>query len=142
MIAPIRRMKLGLWLLSGFAFCSATLPRQGDPLAESIARGKTVYTDYCISCHMAKGEGVPEAFPPLAQSDYLLKTPNKAIHAVKYGLQGPVKVNGKEYNNMMPEAGLSDEEVADVMNYILNSWGNSSNKKRVTVAMVQAVKRD
>ncbi|RRB12944.1 cytochrome c [Larkinella knui] len=133
-------MKLLLLLLSGMIFCSAILPNQDDTLEKSMARGKTIYTENCINCHMAKGEGVVETFPPLAKSDYLLKTPAKAIQAIKFGLQGPIRVNGATYDNAMPEPGLDEQEVADVMNYILNSWGNSSDKKLITALQVGDVK--
>lgn len=95
-----------------------------DGLAESIARGKDVYNDLCITCHLDNGKGVPKAFPPLANSDYLEKYQTKSIKAVKYGLNGEITVNGIKYNSNMSPLGLSDEEVADVMNYINNSWGN------------------
>ena len=89
---------------------------------------------------MANGVGVVETFPPLENPDNVLKTPLKAIQAIKFGLQGPIEVNGVTYDNMMPEPGLDEQEVADVMNYILNSWGNSSDKKLITAQMVKEVK--
>ena len=70
---------------------------------------------------MDKGQGVPGNFPPLANSDYLNDI-DQSIHAIKYGLKGPIKVNGKPYNSNMISQGLDDEEIADVMNYILRSW--------------------
>ncbi|GAB3166871.1 c-type cytochrome [Telluribacter humicola] len=135
-------MKLAFVALTGALFYSAVLPGQDDELQKSIARGKEVYTNNCVACHQATGEGVEGVFPPLAKSDYLIKTPEKAIHAIKFGLQGAIEVNGVEYDNMMPEPGLSQAEVADVMNYIMNSWGNSSNKKMITVKMVESVKQE
>lgn len=89
---------------------------------------------------MGTGEGITATFPPLAKSDYLMKTPENAIQAIKFGLIGKVTVNGVSYDNMMPEPGLANEQIADVMNYIMNSWGNSSDKKMITVKMVEAVK--
>jgi mono/diheme cytochrome c family protein len=132
-------MKLMLVVLAGALFGTAVLPDQNDELEKSIARGKEVYVNYCIACHMGNGGGIPEVYPPLAKSDYLMKTPEKAIHAIKFGLQGPIKVNGVAYDGVMPEPGLDADEVADVMNYIRNSWGNSSEKQIVTVDMVNAV---
>jgi len=133
-------MKTLTLILLGAVFCSAILPNQDDTLEKSMARGKGIYTENCITCHMGAGEGVPETFPPLAKADYLTKTPEKAIHAIKFGLQGKIIVNGAEFDNQMPSPGLDNEEIADVMNYILNSWGNSSEKKIVTEKMVEAVK--
>ena len=110
-----------------------------DELTESKARGKEVYNNNCVVCHMGQGEGVEALNPPLAKSDYLLKTPEKALRAIKIGLEGPVVVNGVKYDGMMAGLGLSDEEVADVMNYISNSWGNKS-AKIYTPKMVAAIK--
>ncbi len=98
-----------------------------DPynLEKSIKRGEQVYMDMCITCHLPTGKGVPNAFPPLANSDYLRENQTKSINAVKNGMSGKIVVNGETYNNVMSPLGLSDQEVADVMNYINNSWGNS-----------------
>ncbi|MET3113035.1 mono/diheme cytochrome c family protein [Pedobacter sp. CG_S7] len=133
-------MKLLPTLFCGIIFSFSFLANQDAELDKSIERGKTIYKESCITCHMGQGEGVLGAFPPLAKADYLLKTPEKAISAIKFGLQGKIVVNLKEYDNMMPNPGLSNDEVADVMNYIQNSWGNTSNKKMVTEEMVEAVK--
>ena len=98
---------------------------QTDPgLKASIERGKLVYSDMCITCHLADGKGVPKAFPPLADSDYLRGNQNESIKGVKKGMSGEIVVNGIIYNSVMAPLGLSNEEVADVMNYINNSWGN------------------
>ncbi len=90
----------------------------------TIKRGQLVYNDMCITCHLADGKGVPIAFPPLADSDYLRENQNKSIIGVKKGISGEIIVNGITYNSVMAPLGLSDEEVADVMNFINNSWGN------------------
>ncbi|MEX0287497.1 MAG: cytochrome c [Flavobacteriaceae bacterium] len=101
---------------------------QDKALEESIQRGGEIYADFCVTCHLEAGEGVEGTFPPLAKSDYLLNNRKESIKGVKYGQRGPITVNGKLYDNTMMPLGLEDEEVADVMNYILNSWGNSSDK--------------
>lgn len=93
-------------------------------LKASIARGKLVYNDLCITCHMADGKGVPRAFPPLADSDFLREKQTESIKGVKNGISGELVVNGITYNSVMTPLGLDDDEVADVMNYINNSWGN------------------
>lgn len=100
---------------------------QDKELEESINRGAEIYSDFCINCHMANGEGVEKTFPPLAKSDFLLNKREESIRGVKYGQQGYILVNGVAYNNIMPPMGLEDEEISDVMNYILNSWGNKSD---------------
>ena len=102
-------------------------PIQDAKLTESINRGFIVYKDFCFACHLPNGVGVSGAFPPLAKSDFLMKNREESIKAIKYGMTGEVVVNGETYNSVMAPLGLSDEEVADVMNYISNSWGNKNN---------------
>ncbi|MDG5491530.1 cytochrome c [Psychroserpens sp. SPM9] len=102
---------------------------QKDPkLTESMKRGKDVYTNFCVSCHLPNGKGVPKAFPPLAKSDYLMNNRIESIKSIKYGQSGEITVNGVKYNGTMTPLGLEDAEVADVMNYITNSWGNTNDK--------------
>ncbi len=112
-----------------------------DPaLEESMQRGSEIYADFCVTCHLEKGEGVAGTFPPLANSDYLMGNREASIRGVKYGQKGELVVNGVTYNNVMGPLGLEDEEVADVMNFILNSWGNSSDRM-VTLEEVEAIKK-
>ncbi len=94
-------------------------------LNEQIKAGEALYAGTCSVCHQSNGEGLPGVFPPLAKSDYLLADPKRAIGAVVKGLSGKVTVNGKEYNSVMPPmAQLNDDEVANIVTYALNSWGN------------------
>lgn len=106
--------------------------------SQKFASGKQVYDDFCITCHMPNGKGVSNAFPPLDNSDYLKDKRTESIRAIKYGLNGKIIVNGKTYNSAMTKQGLSDEEIADVMNYITNSWTNE-NKSLITVDEVSKV---
>jgi nitrite reductase (NO-forming) len=89
-----------------------------------MERGKKVFLTSCFACHMANGEGLPNVFPPLAKSDYLAADKDRAIKVVLKGMTGPVTVNGKTYNNMMPPQELNDDQAADVLTYVMNSWGN------------------
>ena len=76
---------------------------------------------------MPNGKGVTNAFPPLAQSDFLNDI-EATIRIIKYGgLKGDIVVNGVTYKGYMENQGLSDDEIADVTNYILNSWGNKND---------------
>ena len=109
------------------------------PLEESILDGKEVYNDFCIQCHLGDGKGVRGIYPPLAKSDFLIDI-NKTIHSIKYGLKGPIIVNGEKYNSIMVNQGLDDEEISDVVNYILNSWGNSSDEI-ITEEIVASIKK-
>lgn len=99
-------------------------------------KGKAIYNKTCVACHQANGQGIPNAFPPLAKSDYLNKDVNRAIKVVLNGLNGPITVNEKKYNSAMTSQGLSDQQVADVLTYVYSSWGNNNTK--VTPAMVKA----
>ena len=107
----------------------------------TMDRGAKVYKGYCSSCHQANGQGLSTIYPPLAKSDWLKNTPKeKVIEAVVYGLKGPITVNGKKYNgvmNPMP-TNYKDEDIAAVITYVYNSWGNPGTV--VTVADVQKVK--
>ena len=107
-------------------------------MAEKMERGKQVYTQNCLACHQATGAGIPNAFPPLAASDYLNKDVHRAIEVVKFGLTGEIEVNGSVYNSAMPKQNISDEDVAAVLTYVYNNWGN--NKSEVTPEMVKKVK--
>ena len=106
---------------------------------ESIKNGKMVYENFCMTCHMPNGEGIPKAFPPLAKADYLMNNRTESIKAIKYGMAGTIVVNGNTFKGSMAPLGLSDKEVADVMNYITNSWGNQ-NDKMVTEKEVSEIR--
>lgn len=104
---------------------SFTLPALAAEQTPEYENGQKVYTAQCIACHQAGGQGIPAAFPPLAGSDYLLADKQRAINVPLKGLTGKVTVNGMDYNSAMPSfAHLSDQEIADVMTYVLTSWGN------------------
>ena len=118
-------MKIILSLIASFVMASSLFLFQNKPLADSIADGKEIYHDFCVQCHLPNGMGVEGAFPPLAKSDYLANRQN-TIRALKYGLSGSIKVNGKIYNGQMATQGLDEEEIADVLNYIYREWGNTS----------------
>ncbi len=107
-------------------------------VTQQIADGKNIYTKTCFACHQANGEGIPNAFPPLAASDYLNADVNRAIDIILHGKTGEIKVNGLTYNSVMTRQALTDQETADVLTYVYSSWGN--NKKIVTKNMVTAVK--
>tara|TARA_B110000027_G_scaffold30700_1_gene33846 strand:+ start:254 stop:667 length:414 start_codon:yes stop_codon:yes gene_type:complete len=100
---------------------------QNKTKKESIKAGSEIYQDFCLQCHLSNGIGVSGVFPPLKASDYLLKNTNLSIAGIKYGLKGKIIVNNEEYDGIMVRQGLDDEEVADVMNYILNEWGNKTS---------------
>jgi len=110
--------------------------------AKLMARGQQVYTEYCKTCHQANGQGLGTVYPPLAKSDYLKSTPMpQIIKEVVNGKSGKIKVNGKEYNGVMaplPKK-YTDEDIASVITYVYNSFGNSG--PTVSVADVKKHKK-
>ncbi|MGB6220291.1 copper-containing nitrite reductase [Haloferula sp.] len=110
--------------------------------AERITAGKAIYGANCAACHMPDGSGVPMAFPPLANSDYLNEDVDRSIAVVISGLQGKIKVNGQEFNSIMPTLGLNDEAVANVLTYVYSEWDNKGVEVTPEqVAKVRAAKK-
>jgi nitrite reductase (NO-forming) len=106
---------------------------------DSIA-GKQVYESRCLVCHQPNGIGIPGTYPPLANSDYLLVDKKRALDNVVNGFKDSIVVNGTTYKrHLMPDIELTNEQVRDVMNYILNSWGNKGGI--VTLEDVKAVQK-
>lgn len=103
-----------------------------EDLQASIKRGKDLYTANCASCHMANGEGIKGVFPPLAKSDYYSTDKARAIRSILYGVKGKMIVNGVEYNGQMAAYPFKDDQLADLMNYIGNSWGNQAQRVEPT----------
>ena len=118
----------------------AEVASAGD-LTQQIKDGEAVFTNACSACHQPTGLGLPGAFPPLAKSDYLLKDPKRAIDIVLGGLEGEIVVNKVKYNSVMPAmTQLSDKEIADVLTYALNSWGNDGGSINATEVAAVRVK--
>lgn len=97
-----------------------------------VADGAKVFAANCAMCHQANGEGIEGVFPPLAKSDYLTKLASGKnreglVGIIVNGLSGKITVNGKDYNSVMPPLStLSDRQVAEVLTFITNSWGNKA----------------
>ncbi len=92
---------------------------------DQIAAGKSLFNGTCSVCHQPSGSGLPGVFPPLAKSDFLNADPKRAVGIVVRGLNGKVTVNGSEYNSVMPPMNqLNDDEIANILTYVLNTWGN------------------
>lgn len=92
--------------------------------AERMDMGERIYAQNCLACHQPTGLGIPGAFPPLANSDYLAADKGRAIGGIINGLQGEIVVNGTTYNGIMPAVALGDTQVASVLTYVMNTWGN------------------
>jgi nitrite reductase (NO-forming) len=106
--------------------------------ADQVAAGKQLFLGTCSPCHQTEGQGVPLAFPPLAGSDFLMADKTRAIGIVLNGKTGAVTVNGKDFNSVMPPLSqLPDDDIANILTFVRNSWGNSgeavSNKEVISV---------
>jgi nitrite reductase (NO-forming) len=98
-------------------------------LDDQIQAGKALFAGTCSTCHMADGKGMPGVFPPLAQSDWMQRPHAELINVVINGLSGPIKVNGQDYNSVMPPMSqLADDEVANILTYALNAWDNEGGR--------------
>jgi nitrite reductase (NO-forming) len=97
-------------------------------LDEQVHAGQALFAGTCSVCHQADGKGLPGVFPPLAKSDFLADI-NRVMGVVLHGLNGPVTVNGQPYNSVMPPmTQLTDDEVANILTYVLNSFGNPGGR--------------
>jgi mono/diheme cytochrome c family protein len=131
-------------IISGFLCCTLNLLAQVKPSASnninaSIARGELVYKKACLSCHMIDGGGVPHLNPPLAQTAYVLGDKSKIIYIVLHGMTDRIPIEDDYYsNNMAAHTDLNNQQIADVLTYVRNSFGNKASA--VTVAEVKAVR--
>jgi mono/diheme cytochrome c family protein len=109
------------------------------PLQASMTRGQVVYQQVCLACHQADAGGVLGMNPPLIKTTYVLGAKTPLIKIVLNGMTGTVTINGDDYHNVMaPHSDLSDQQIADVLTYVRNSFGNKASA--VTVAQVKAVR--
>jgi len=99
----------------------------------AMANGKIVYTQHCLSCHQADGGGVPNMNPPLIKTSYVTGDKIRLIKVVLNGFAQNVEIDGESYsNNMPPQNFLKDQEIADVLTYVRNSFGNKAASVKVT----------
>jgi mono/diheme cytochrome c family protein len=103
---------------------SETILLPQDPADAKFPEGAKIYKEKCVVCHQVTGEGVPGAFPPLKNSDYLLADKKRAVAQVLNGSNEAMVVNGMTYTVPMPPQVESLEEAVQVINYVLNAWGN------------------
>lgn len=107
---------------------------------DQVKAGQALFAGTCSTCHQANGEGMPGVFPPLAKSDFIKADPKRVPTIITHGLSGPVTVNGKDYNSVMPPMSqLTDDEVANIATYVLNSWGNPGG--RITKEEAAAIRK-
>jgi mono/diheme cytochrome c family protein len=123
-------MKMKVTILGlGFILFSNILMAQttAKVSAKQLVNGKKVYDMYCLACHQADGNGVPRLNPPLSGTVYVTGSKTRLIDIVLKGLTDPLEINGEEYNNpMAAHSFLTDQQIADVLTYIRNSFGNKA----------------
>lgn len=96
--------------------------------AAVMANGNKIYGQYCLSCHMADGGGVQNMNPPLNGTSYVLGDKTRLIKVILNGFSQNVDIDGESYTNVMaPHNFLKDQEIADVLSYIRNSFGNKAS---------------
>jgi len=118
---------------------SQTKPGQSG-LHASLVRGKQVYLTQCLACHQADAGGVPNMNPPLIKSKNVVGDRTVLIKIVLNGLRG-VEIEGETYSGVMaPHPDLTDQEIADVLTYVRNNFGNKASA--VTPAMVKAIRAE
>jgi nitrite reductase (NO-forming) len=139
----VDEMYLGTRALPNLAAVSkaAAAAKSGDlTLEQQVEAGKDLFAGTCSTCHQPDGAGLQGVFPPLARSDYLARDPRRLPSVILHGLTGKVTVNGSEYNSVMPPmTQLTDDEVANISTYVLNSWGNPGG--RVTKSEAAAIRK-
>ena len=122
-------------LLAAFGFLFA----QQSSSKSSVDKGQKLYEQYCLTCHQADGSGVPKMNPPLINTSYVTGDKKKLVQWVLKGSTENVPIDGKYYsNNMPPQANLKDEEIADILTYIRNSFGNKASA--ITPAEVKDIR--
>jgi len=114
-----------------------TSPAQGG-IQASITRGKQVYLEQCLACHQADASGVPNMNPPLVKTKYVLGDKAALVKIVLNGMHGE-KIGDDDYTGVMaPHPDLADQQIADVLTYVHNSFGNKASA--ITVAQVKAIR--
>jgi nitrite reductase (NO-forming) len=110
------------------AHAAAAMQQGKLDIKQQIAAGEVLYKGTCSVCHQPAGQGLPNVFPPLAKSDYLMSDKERAIKIVLNGLSGPVTVNGASYNSVMPPMSqLNDDAIANILTFVRNTWGNQGS---------------
>jgi mono/diheme cytochrome c family protein len=120
-----QRLMIRNWVDSGALRGVAPADGGVKTKTERIELGRRLFTSICAACHQPTGQGLPNIFPPLAGSDFLNADKSRAVKIVIFGHQGEVVVNGMKFNNNMPKFPLSDQDIANVLTFVYNSFGNS-----------------
>ncbi|WP_143961934.1 c-type cytochrome [Litoribacter populi] len=130
----MKRLKLTLFVVLVVAALSCESEKSESSIShikdtktkQYAIEGKILYQSNCSNCHQADGTGLVKVIPPLAQADYMLEDQARTARIIRYGMTGEITVNGVEYNQNMPaNPQLTPIEIAQIMTYIFNVWGNN-----------------
>ncbi len=132
--------KIFIVVLFPVIFCMQAENRiQTSQIVQKKYPGEKVYKKYCISCHQADAGGVPNLNPPLIQTTYVLGDKERLINIVLHGLNENIEIDGETFSNPMPPLSiLKDQEIADVLTYVRNNFGNKASA--ITAAEVKMVR--
>lgn len=121
-------LNFSYWILAiGFwVFLQSSCSNKDPKFQQYFVQGQMLYEKHCSNCHNKNGQGLGRLYPPVASSDYFIQNLNTSICLMKYGFEGKILVNGKDYNKRMPGVpSLTELELAEITTYISNSWGLS-----------------
>jgi mono/diheme cytochrome c family protein len=137
----MKKYCLGILLAGSLLVLAITLESQTKkpgPSPASMARGKQVYQLQCLACHQVDAGGVQGMTPPLTQTKWVLGDKTALVQIVLTGMKG-VEIDGDSYHNVMaPHSELTDQQIADVLTFVRNSFGNKA--KAITAAEVKAIR--
>ncbi|HEY4337655.1 MAG TPA: cytochrome c [Puia sp.] len=139
-ISPGMPLAIGLLILAVILMSQTTKPVQPrrTPMQASMQRGQQVYHDQCLTCHQADAGGVPDMNPPLTGTKYVLGDKTTLVQIVLKGMKG-VQINDDDFHNVMaPHNDLTDRQIADVLTYVRNSFGNKA--RAISAAEVKAIR--
>lgn len=149
-VSSMRRINIvTIWMAGLIALASLLMAQtrkpaapaqtKGNPLQASIDRGKQVYLERCLACHQIDALGVQGMNPPLVKTKWVLGDKTTLVHIVLKGMTGKVEIDGETYQNVMaPHNDLSDQQIADVLTYVRNNFGNKA--KAITAAEVKTIR--
>ncbi len=131
-------LKRSIYLLGMVCALAACQSQDELKLKHYYIEGQALYTTHCANCHQENGEGLAGLYPPIAKADFLANNKNYIICGIKHGINDTIQVNGKTYHQPMPaNAQLQAIDIAEIVTYIYNEWGNE--KKITPVKEVQKV---
>lgn len=133
-IIALAALLFAIWTIAG---CGSD--EKNRKMRQYTSYGKYIYQRQCVNCHQTQGDGYEALYPPIAGADYFLEDPDRTICLIYNGHEGGLTVNGKDYDLPMPDFDhLKPDEMAKLMTYIGNAWGNNIgfiDEKRVTAAL-------